>query len=1064
MSLQKKYEENFDSDAEETSSRWKPGQMTLAGCLTAASGWAQRAKIFWNLNLVEIRQRKVSYCLGMFSCLLVVTVVALMLTTLHNLPVLFLRLGESQEGQRDLILTPGAQAYRAASLNYSIIESAYRPPSQRSYHSPRITFPRGQLRIYSLRECLGGTHNATNTTFLWEKNVTTDKCTLLSGCAVQHCGAVRHDISLHFIDTAKERRMEVGRDWPFDALGASECIIEKSTAAELGVSIGDSVVISGPISDVLLQAFIESSLQDLRPTSQTTAGTAYSTYGSAILVSKVARVASDSYEKLHNDERNYVFMEYGYALETWAGALTPLLPPYRRAAFAMGDVRDVASEIVFNFAPDERMDAYSSSDYADIQKAATDFSSLYISELGFNQLGCRMPLVQFMYDSRFFSLFLGLIVSIIIMGLSVMSIILIYSLLTVSVETRTFELGVMRMVGMSRPSLIGVVLTNAMMFAIPAWILGLVVAQLTYLGIRVILSSALGVDLPYMLAPSAIGWATLAGIGIPMVSSIAPITAVLSQVLQRALDTQRCRIEMIAYEIERSSTIVINWQAVFLGTCLAVFGFLIFYLFPLSLVSGNFTILFYILFGVLVGLMFGLVLLVINFERFVELGVMYLFFYLWESTGVFTLIQKNLSAHRLRNRKTTLMYAMALGFIIFVTVAFQIQLESVRYEIRRAIGGEVRVKGAISYSVMRSLDDYLWKGPIAPMVRSASYVTEELSGQNRVSNTTLETLGRYAESQVKFVAVPPRFWDVADSSFLIVADHPEEPYSLGEALYSKSGSARAILPSNLKQSMAFDSLTTRAMCDARIDTGNKTSVKVRRVFTPLAFLDASPVLSFTKFPNAFMKSHAVFSMPTLLSIAAGSHDSIEDIWFEMIVVRTAEGDAGRVHDALVKYITDLTGSNTIEVADYYRSSNNLKTAETIVTVFFTFTQVVVMVICFFSLMSSMRTNIYEQTKEIGVLRAIGLKKFPCWRAYNWEAFVLVVASSLLGMAVGVVVGYTMMLQRAVFTQLPLPFVFPYLQLLAVILSSIAGALISSSGPIGSLLRSPSITHILRRMI
>jgi ABC-type antimicrobial peptide transport system permease subunit len=77
----------------------------------------------------------------------------------------------------------------------------------------------------------------------------------------------------------------------------------------------------------------------------------------------------------------------------------------------------------------------------------------------------------------FFSLFLGLILNIIVVFIFFLSVLLIYSLLMVSVEARTFELGVLRMVGMTRARLAGLVLTQALFFAVPGIALGLPVAQ-----------------------------------------------------------------------------------------------------------------------------------------------------------------------------------------------------------------------------------------------------------------------------------------------------------------------------------------------------------------------------------------------------------------------------------------------------------------------------------------------------------------------------------------------------------------------------------------------------------
>jgi len=114
--------------------------------------------------------------------------------------------------------------------------------------------------------------------------------------------------------------------------------------------------------------------------------------------------------------------------------------------------------------------------------------------------------------------------------------------------------------------------------------------------------------------------------------------------------------------------------------------------------------------------------------------------------------------------------------------------------------------------------------------------------------------------------------------------------------------------------------------------------------------------------------------------------------------------------------------------------------------FFNFTTVVAMLISFFSLMSSMYTNIFEQTKEIGILRAIGIKRGWLFRIYIEEAFILVFSSSLLGLMIGVVVSYTMTLQRILFTQLPIPFAFPYILLITVFLSSIVFSILASCSP------------------
>ena len=58
----------------------------------------------------------------------------------------------------------------------------------------------------------------------------------------------------------------------------------------------------------------------------------------------------------------------------------------------------------------------------------------------------------------------------------------------------------------------------------------------------------------------------------------------------------------------------------------------------------------------------------------------------------------------------------------------------------------------------------------------------------------------------------------------------------------------------------------------------------------------------------------------------------------------------------------------------------------------------------------MTANLFEQSKEIAVLRSIGFTGFRISALYFYEALLLVFASCLLGVMIGVLVGFTMVVQ------------------------------------------------------
>ena len=135
-------------------------------------------------------------------------------------------------------------------------------------------------------------------------------------------------------------------------------------------------------------------------------------------------------------------------------------------------------------------------------------------------------------------MFIGLIFDILTIIFCVVSILLIYSLLLISVETKMFEIGVMRLVGLTKLGFIGMILTQAAMFVLPAVILGFTLSiPLIFFLYKVMFESSLG----YMpsVTPSADATlkALLIGLMIPLLSSIVPIRRVLSADLTDALNT-----------------------------------------------------------------------------------------------------------------------------------------------------------------------------------------------------------------------------------------------------------------------------------------------------------------------------------------------------------------------------------------------------------------------------------------------------------------------------------------------------------------------------------------------
>ena len=111
------------------------------------------------------------------------------------------------------------------------------------------------------------------------------------------------------------------------------------------------------------------------------------------------------------------------------------------------------------------------------------------------------------------------------------------------------------------------------------------------------------------------------------------------------------------------------------GVIGVTFGLGIYYFLPLAMLSFNFALILEIFFAILIGMLYGLSLLAFNLQRFVEILLTYIFLF-WEKSSMRQMIFKNLTAHKLRNKMTSIIFSISIGFVIFLVVIYKLQIMS----------------------------------------------------------------------------------------------------------------------------------------------------------------------------------------------------------------------------------------------------------------------------------------------------------------------------------------------------------------------------------------------------
>jgi ABC-type antimicrobial peptide transport system permease subunit len=159
----------------------------------------------------------------------------------------------------------------------------------------------------------------------------------------------------------------------------------------------------------------------------------------------------------------------------------------------------------------------------------------------------------------------------------------------------------------------------------------------------------------------------------------------------------------------------------------------------------------------------------------------------------------------------------------------------------------------------------------------------------------------------------------------------------------------------------------------------------------------------------------------------------------------------RLNDEVKKGLTPEE-LESIQIRDYFKDDKTNQEVTEILDIIFNVIIAITMFLCFFSLCSSMSANLMDQTKEIGIMRAMGFTKSRIKMLYFYEAFILVSSSCMLGVMIGVIVGFTMVLQQVVFTGIPLVFYFPWAQFAVIMVISMFCAGFSTFGPTGALVK------------
>lgn len=460
-----------------TSPSTNPPQTPLStSILTKLDHWRTLASYV----IKDTRQDKSHFFIGIGSIFLVVITIALFATIIKIAPVIFLTRAEGQVGELDLVISPRDGS---KSINYTLVrEILKQKPARYQYSTPR--YSNLEIPVWKASECRfweEGLDGDTLRNFMYfgssTPNPTTSCIQGASECLSSQCFSEELRPETHIIDFEREKELDIGRGWSLPLPSAPGLLyINTPLATLLDVTVGDKVIIS--LSAELFDQVFSNLISEFFDSWNPNATAILSSLTDINVVLTIAGIYPESgvnkFGKSSSGAPTQMILDYASLLETISEGLHPLFTQqfrdYMSQASQSRRLDEQTQRVVFSSCI-PRYKCYLETEYKVLAKDLLSWGSDVIFQLGYLQLQGSLPIVESLKSTQLFSRGMGLIFTIVVVLLGALSAFVLHGLLTVSVETKTFELGIWRMIGLTRTGVLELIVVGITLFSFNRFII-----------------------------------------------------------------------------------------------------------------------------------------------------------------------------------------------------------------------------------------------------------------------------------------------------------------------------------------------------------------------------------------------------------------------------------------------------------------------------------------------------------------------------------------------------------------------------------------------------------------
>ena len=693
-------------------------------------------------------------------------------------------------------------------------------------------------------------------------------------------------------------------------------------------------------------------------------------------------------------------------------------------------------------------------------------------------ISINIPIVNSMVNMEMGMVFLENIFFVIMGFLWMLSVILVYTLMLGNVDERTYEFGMLRSLGFKKRNLIIMILLQGLVFAIPGLIFGLVSAYICNNYIGFLLNWHAAIIIPYFLNKNTIIFGVSIGISIPLISSYFPIKKCLDSNLKETLTIFNKSTGDLVVSMIKLENLGISPSALTSSLVLLIIGFSTYYLAPLSYIllkPGLFIfIMILILLTMLLGMIILIQLIVPSLEKII-LNIIMCFSY--KDRNIKMIVLKNLEGHQKRNKKVSLMFMIALGFIIFAGCTLNLIVSFIQTLSKSTLGGDIAVLYSNTGNDL-SLNEKIVDSFLRKVMKDKDNPIKNYS----IYSFPLSNIIGYKSSSSTFNGHPKITRDLYAIDKNYIPSGYSELYQVSE--YDKTLNYTIIdgkpdiismlyLNPNIKKLVtaqkdeinfpsdpnyenykmkdfqfnviASEGLKTLMSIDidnpAKITINGKYKQNIAtRIVGLSSKLPGTPTYSsyIALSRNApFYTSYNQFKefidkecdlnpkMKKRMNNSKSIKKTLDGIRKQGLYIKFKDNaqqvDRERVYYELKNLLAD-DAAVTSFIDEIIQSSEEIKE---IMEIVFLVLGIIALILSFFLIWTSFYSNIKENICEYGIIRSIGVNIKQSTRIYMYEAACIIISSVITGTFIGIVISVTLILQFDMFAELPFVFNFPY---------------------------------------